>query len=138
LTKILEIAPDLSLSKDFENVYEILKNDISYAVSPEKDGCTTDVLLHRPNKTELFSFNEFNDAIIKTGYKEFGKTIISKDIGSDFIELKILKKKYISPKGEITTLDFPIENKDKYYMTFFTEKFESNEKTKLPIMAMVN
>ena len=44
-------------------------------------------------------------------------------MGTDQSELTIIEKKYISPEGELTTLDYPLEKKDKYYMTLFAEKF---------------
>lgn len=123
LTKTLEVAPELSLAKDFNGVYEVHKKGISYAVSPEEDGCTTDVMILTPEKKELFSFEDINKALLNAGYVETGEPVSRKDIGTDQSELTIIEKKYISPKGEITVLDFPLEKKDKYYMTLFAEKF---------------
>lgn len=123
LTKTLEVSPELSLAKDFNGVYEVHKHGISYAVSPEEDGCTTDVMIQTPEKQELFSFEDINKALISLGYVETGAPVSRKDIGTDQTELTIIEKKYISPKGEITVLDFPLEKKDKYYMTLFAEKF---------------
>jgi len=59
-----------------------------------------------------------------------------RDIGTDQSELTIIEKKYVSPKGEITVLDFPLEKKDKYYMTLFAEKFsEAKQQNKEKVMA---
>ncbi len=118
----LSKAPTLSLAKDFEGVYEVLISDVSFAVSPEEDGCTTDVML-QTNGKQLFSFEDINTALINSGYIETGKSVSRKDIGTDQSELTIIEKKYISPSGELTTLDFPLEKMDKYYMTLFAEKF---------------
>ena len=123
LKKDLDSAKELSLAKNFEGVYEILVGDISFAVSPEEDGCTTDVMIQK-NGIQIFTFEEMNNALINHGYKEAGKSVSRMDRGTDQSELTVLEKKYISPKGEITTLDFPLEKKDKYYMTLFTEKFK--------------
>jgi len=41
--------------------------------------------------------------------------------------VNVIEKKYISPDGYVTTLRVPIEEKDKFYMTLFTEKWP-NEK----------
>ena len=122
LKKNLETSPELKLAKNFDGVYEALVGNVSYAVSPEEDGCTTDVMLKSSGK-ELFTFEEINQALIKLGYVESGKSISRKDRGTDQSELLVIEKKYISPEGEVTTLDFPLEKKDKYYMTLFVEKF---------------
>ncbi len=118
----LEHAPTLSLAKDFEGVYEVLISDVSFAVSPEDDGCTTDVMVEKNGK-ELFSFEDMNKALLANGYKEASEPVSRKDMGIDQSELTIIEKKYISPEGELTTLDYPLEKKDKYYMTLFAEKF---------------
>ena len=123
LKKDLESAEELTLAKNFEGVYEVLVGDISFAVSPEEDGCTTDVMIQN-NGIQIFTFEEMDKALIKSGYKEASKSISRMDLGTDQSELSVLEKKYISPRGEITTLDFPLEKKDKYYMTLFTEKFK--------------
>ncbi len=125
LKKTLEVAPELSLAKDFNGVYEVHKHGISYAVSPEEDGCTTDVMIQTKDQKELFSFEDINKALINLGYVETGEPVSRKDIGTDQSELTIIEKKYISPKGEITVLDYPLEKKDKYYMTLFAEKFSA-------------
>jgi len=127
LVNELEKAPILKLAKDFEGVYEVLISDISFAVSPEEDGCTTDVMLQSDGK-QLFTFEDINKALISNGYIETGEPVSRKDIGTDQSELTIIEKKYISPTGELTTLDFPLENMDKYYMTLFAEKFTQASK----------
>lgn len=130
LKKTLEVAPELSLAKDFNGVYEVHKHGVSYAVSPEEDGCTTDVMIQNDDKQELFSFEDINKALIDLGYVETGAPVSRKDIGTDQSELTIIEKKYISPKGEITVLDYPLEKKDKYYMTLFAEKFSAAHQEK--------
>ena len=123
LQKSLDVAPELSPAKGFNGVYEVHVNGISFAVSPEEDGCTTDVMVQTTDNKELFTFEDINKALLKVGYVETGEPVSRKDLGTDQTELTIIEKKYISPKGEITTLDFPLEKKDKYYMTLFAEKF---------------
>lgn len=115
-------SPKLSLAKNFEGVYEVVVGKISFAVSPEEDGCTTDVMVQDGEK-QLFSFEDINKALIDSGYVETGDAVSRKDRGTDQTELTVIEKRYISPSGEITTLDFPLEKKDKYYMTLFAEKF---------------
>jgi len=134
LRKELEVDPTLQPAKDFEGVYEVLISDVSFAVSPEEDGCTTDVMLQSKGK-QLFTFDDINKALISSGYIETGEAISRKDIGTDQTELTIIEKKYISPTGELTTLDFPLEKMDKYYMTLFAEKFsQANKESKEQVL----
>ena len=130
----LQRAPKLKLAKDFEGVYEVLISNVSFAVSPEDDGCTTDVMLQVDGK-QLFTFEDINKALLASGYIETGKPVSLKDTGIDRSELTIIEKKYISPAGEVTTLDFPLEKMDKYYMTLFTEKFtEAKQESKEQVL----
>jgi len=113
----------LELAKDFSGVYEVFVDKVSFAISPEEDGCTTDVMVMTEPDKELFSFDEINTALIEGGYISTGDAKSRKDMGTDQSEVMVIQKKYISPQGELTTLDFPLNKKDKYYMTLFAEKF---------------
>jgi len=125
LKTALEKDANFTPAKGFDGVFETHVNDISFAVSPEDDGCTTDVMVKNENDSSpLFLFEDINKALLAKGYKETGKQSSRQDIGTDQSELTIIEKTYISPNGEITTLDFPLEKMDKYYMTLFAEKFK--------------
>lgn len=126
LMQTLKTASSLKPADNFEGVYEVTINKVSFAVSPEEDGCTTDVMLKGNNKL-LFTFEDINQALLKKGYIETGKLVSRTDLGIDQSELTIIEKKYISPSGEVTVLNFPLEKKDKYYMTLFAEKFSSEK-----------
>ena len=128
LMQTLKTASTLKPADNFEGVYEVTINKVSFAVSPEEDGCTTDVMLKGDNNL-LFTFEDINKALLRKGYIETGKLVSRTDLGIDQSELTIIEKKYISPSGEVTVLNFPLEKKDKYYMTLFAEKF-SREKQK--------
>ena len=97
-------------------------DNISFAVSPEDDGCTTDVMIKDKGKL-LFTFEDINSALLQQGYIETSEPESRTDLGIDQAKLTIIEKKYISPSGEVTILDFPLEKKDKYYMTLFAQKF---------------
>ena len=127
LKETLNGSPKLSPAKNFDGVYEVLIDKVSFAVSPEEDGCTTDVMVQLGGE-ELFSFEDINIALIESGYIETGEPVSRKDVGTDQTELTVIEKKYISPNGEVTTLDFPLEKKNKYYMTLFAEKFTEAKK----------
>ncbi len=118
-----------TLADGFDGVYETHINKISFAVSPETDGCTTDVMIkNRIAGGVMFNFEDINKALLSKGYKDTGKMSERKDVGTDQSEVTIIEKTYLSPKGEITTLDFPLDKQDKYYMTLFAEKFSKVKK----------
>ncbi len=128
LMQTLKTASSLKPADNFEGVYEVKINNVSFAVSPEEDGCTTDVMLKENNQL-LFTFEDINSELLKKGYIETGEVVSRQDLAIDQSRLTIIEKKYISPSGEVTVLNFPLEKKDKYYMTLFVEKF-SGEKLK--------
>lgn len=112
-------------AKGFIGVYETNIDGISYAVSPEVDGCTTDVLVKNKQTGEvLFSYDQMNQALQKVGYQEIGKESVRKDMGTDRQEVTILERTFLSPRGEETNLDFPSNGLDRYYMTLFVKKFD--------------
>ena len=129
-----------TLAQGFDGVYETHINQISFAISPETDGCTTDVMIkNRIAGGVMFDFEDINNALIAKGYKDTGKVSQRKDVGTDQSEVTIREKTYLSPKGEVTTLDFPLDKQDKYYMTLFAEKFsklnKSNSRASLKMAA---
>ena len=129
----LKVALDgdkrFKLAQGFEGVYETHINKVSFAISPETDGCTTDVMIkNRVAGGIMFDFEDINKALISKGYKDTGKVAKRKDVGTDQSEVTIMEKTYLSPKGEVTTLDYPLDKQDKYYMTLFAEKFSQVEK----------
>jgi hypothetical protein len=122
-----------TLAQGFDGVYETHINKISFAVSPETDGCTTDVMIkNRVAGGIMFNFDDINKALLAKGYKDTGKMSKRKDVGTDQSEVTIIEKTYLSPEGEVTTLDFPLDKQDKYYMTLFAEKFSKLEKESKP------
>lgn len=111
-------------SRDFDGIYEKTVSNVSYAVSPEEDGCTTDVKLKRVGTNQLhFSFNQLNSELLSKGYILKGDKSLRKEMGLDNEMLQVIEQKYISPHNTITTLLFPLEREDQYYMTFFADKY---------------
>lgn len=112
----------------FVGVFETKVDGISYAVSPEVDGCTTDVMVKNEVTGQvLFSYAEMNKALTSKGYQVVGNETTRKDVGSDRREVTILEKTFISPRGEVTNLDYPADRPDKYYMTLFAKKFAKDQ-----------
>ena len=131
LVKALETDERFHPAAGFNGVYETNIAGVSYAVSPEVDGCTTDVLVQDATTGELlFSYDEINKALVANGYQEVGTEGSRKDTGQNKQELTILEKTFVSPRNEVTNLDYPADHKDQYYMTLFVKKFEPVETVK--------
>ena len=124
LIAALEADQRFKPASGFVGVFETKVDGISYAVSPEIDGCTTDVMVKNEKTGKLlFSYADMNKALTGKGYQVVGNETRRKDVGSDRKEVTILEKTFISPKGETTNLDYPADRPSKYYMTLFAKKF---------------
>ena len=121
--KALSRNAEYKVLEAFDDVYEKKTSNVSYAVSPEESGCTTDIKLKATEKDTLyFSFQQLNDALLANGYKQRGEKNHSLEQGiNDDVMVKVMEQKYISPNKNITTLMFPLEKENQYYMTFFAE-----------------
>lgn len=125
LVSALELDSRFKPAAGFNGVFEANIAGVSYAVSPEVDGCTTDVLVQNTSTGQvLFSYDQINAALMKNGYSIVGEETSRKDVGRDQLEVTILEKTFVSPANEITNLDYPADRKDQYYMTLFAKKFE--------------
>jgi hypothetical protein len=124
LSNDLSKNADYKALDEFDGIYEKTVSNVSYAVSPEEDGCTTDLKLTVEGKGRLhFTFSQLNAELISKGYILKGKKNQRKEMGLDDKMLKVIEQKYISPNNAITTLLFPLEREDQYYMTFFADKY---------------
>jgi len=116
----------------FVGVFETKVDGISYAVSPEVDGCTTDVMVKNAQTGKLlFSYADMNRALGKKGYQVVGNETTRKDVGSDRKEVTILERTFVSPKGETTNLDYPADRPDQYFMTLFAKKFTTAKESSI-------
>ena len=110
--------------KDYDGIYEKVISNVSYAVSPEKDGCTTDLKLKASEQDKAyFGFDQFNQKLLSEGYTLKGKKNIHNEMGLDNEVLQVIEQKYISPSNTVTTLLFPLERESQYFMTFFSDKY---------------
>jgi len=111
------------LNPDYD-AYEILIDDIDYAVTPQSKDCTTDVLLRRSNGT-LFTL----DQIDKTLTQKFGLSSTGnrsfQDVALNNQNTVIQQKDYRDDVGYIYRLLYPSDNQDSYYMTFTIEWLDS-------------
>ena len=130
LTAALESDTRFKPAVGFDGVFETKVEGVSYAVSPEIDGCTTDVMVKNVETGKiLFTYAELNTALADKGYKTVGEETKRKDVGSDRNDVTIIEKKFVSPNGESTSLDYPADRPDQYYMTLFAKKFSKAEKS---------
>lgn len=129
LSSALDSDPGFELSENHEGIYEKLVADVSYAVSPEESGCTTDLKIKTASSPKpYFGFEEINTALLGNGYKVSGKKEIRTELGLDNKELKVAEQKYVSDNDKtVSTLIFPLEREDQYYMTLYVEKFEMQD-----------
>ncbi|MEE9304106.1 MAG: hypothetical protein V3U84_10005, partial [Thiotrichaceae bacterium] len=124
LTSALQDDPEFNESEVYDGIFEKSISSISYAVSPEESGCTTDLKIRASSKVKpFFGFEDINTALLSKGYKVTGKREVRTEIGLDNRELRVVEQHYES-NNTLSTLVFPLENEDQYYMTLFVEKFE--------------
>lgn len=116
----------MSPSKEYEGVYEVMLNGASYAVTPEDDGCTTDVLLKKSGSANpIITLDEIDTKLVSAGYKRNSERKKYYAPGLDGEELKVTDVEYITTNNERAVLSYPLEKTDNYYMTLWVEKFAS-------------
>ena len=122
LISVLKADERFKPAAGFVGVFEIQMQGISYAVSPEAHGCTTDVLVKSLKSDELlFTYSDINKALTNNGYEVVGKETTKKGDGKDKKEVTLLVRFFISPKGRITSLNYPDGRHDQYYTTLFAK-----------------
>lgn len=125
LVNALQNDPKFKTITSHDGIFEHVASNVSYAITPEEDGCTTDLKLkNKPSERSYFDFDEFNLALTKKGYLPQGEKRIIQEIGMNNKELRVIEQKYLSPNNLVSVLIFPIEQQDQYYMTFFAEKYQ--------------
>ncbi|CAA6800132.1 MAG: Unknown protein [uncultured Thiotrichaceae bacterium] len=124
LVNALHKDPQFKTIKSHEGIFEHVASNVSFAITPEEEGCTTDLKLkNKPAERSYFDFDEFNLALQEKGYRPRGEKRIIQEIGMNNKELRVIEQKYLSPNNVESVLVFPIEQQDQYYMTFFAETF---------------
>ncbi len=110
-------------SIDYKDVYETFFNDVSYAVTPESDGCTTDVMLKQKGKrSPLITLEEIDLALLSRGYIKVDEKVLYEE-GLNGIDEKITDLEYSTPSNERAVLSYPLENLENFYMTLWVVKF---------------
>ena len=111
------------LNPDYD-AYEILIGGIDYAITPQHNDCTTDVLLRHGEGT-LFTF----DQIDKMLTQKFNLTLVSsrsfQDVALNNKNTQIQQRDYRDVAGMDYRLLYPSDNQDSYYMTFTIDWLEN-------------
>jgi len=124
LIKALKKDPNLSISKDYDDVYESTIDKVSYGISAEEDGCTTDVLLKTElTKGALISLESIESSLTARGYKIIGERKTLYDKGWDGTKVKITDIEFMTDNQERAVLSYPLEKIDKFYMTLWVKKY---------------
>ena len=124
LIKALKNDPNLTISKDYDDVYESIVDKVSYGISAEENGCTTDVLLKTAfTKRALISLEAIESSLTARGYKRIGTKKTLYEEGWDGTKVKITDIEFMSNNQEHVVLSYPLEKTDKFYMTLWIEKY---------------
>ncbi len=134
LADALMRADNFKPSSNIAGIFETVVDQVSYAVSSEEAGCTTDLKIKAIGADRpYFDFEDLNKALISRGYKAAGERREMRQIGMDERFLQIVEMRYLSPGNTMTILAFPLEREDQYYMTLFAEKFGGSDEHVIPI-----
>jgi len=108
-----------TLNPDYD-AYEILIDGVDYAITPQTDDCTTDVLI-RQSKGVLFSLDQIDRLLIQ----RFKLTPVSsrsfQDVALNNQNTMIQQRDYRDNIGHGYRLLYPSDNQGSYYMTFTIE-----------------
>ena len=107
----------LRRNSEFLDAYEIVIDDIDYAVTPQQLDCTADVLV-RHRIGQLFSLADISNNLKSTfGLTEVG-TQYFQDVALNNRDTKIQQTDYTDRAGYKYRLLYPVNNQGSYYMTF--------------------
>lgn len=102
----------------FDGIYEKFFNEISYAVTPDENSCTVDVLLEYKSGKLLFSLDEVQAAIINKSDYLHQKSINTTEEGPNSEAVMTIESHFQNTnKTNDIILTYPTSNQDVFYMT---------------------
>lgn len=108
----------------YKDVFELMVDEISFAVSAEKDGCTTDVMPNDPKTGEVFfTLAQLTQVLQLAGYIENGGVGPHQKTITHGNALTVLGIDFITPTGDLMKVDYPENGLGRYYTTLFTKKW---------------
>jgi hypothetical protein len=124
LKAALKKNPSLAPLAGYFGVYELKLDDISFAISPEKKGCTTDVLPNNPKTGEVyFSLSQLTQVLESAGYSDTGGKESQQEKTVTGEEVTVIWRYFVSPTGDPMELAYPENGKGNYYTTLFSKKW---------------
>lgn len=118
-TRQLLQAGGFESTEEYEDVYEQYYDGLSYAVSPESEYCTVDVMLEYEKGKLLFTLEEVRDKIETIGRYKLAASV--EEYTDSYKSNKVLNiKQYYKKNGSsrnILELSYPIDHQDEYFMT---------------------
>lgn len=105
--------------EEHEDVFEQHYAGVSYAIAPDTESCTVDVMLARDEDKLLFSLDELIMEIEKmTGFKKY-QSIEATESGIKSETVKVIKTTYRKNGSANNTLEmvYPIEHQDEFFMS---------------------
>jgi len=106
-------------TEEHEDVFEQHYAGISYAIAPDTESCTVDVMLLLDGKKLLFSLDELIMEIEKmTGFKKY-QSIEATESGIKSDTVKVIKTTFRKNGSANNMLEmvYPIEHQDEFFMT---------------------
>jgi hypothetical protein len=105
--------------EEHEDVFEQHYAGVSYAIAPDTESCTVDVMLARDGNKLLFSLDELITEIEKmTGFKKYQSSEVTES-GIKSETVKVIKTTFRKSGSANNMLEmvYPIEHQDEFFMT---------------------
>jgi hypothetical protein len=103
--------------EDYEQTYVKYFSSVDYAVTLDKEVCTTDVLL-KPADSMLFTLDQINMSLVTGLSIKNRSSEIDYELSIDGKRTKVANRSYSDGSGNKYSLTFPLENFTAFYMTF--------------------
>jgi len=117
-------------TEEHEGVFEQYYAGISYAIAPDTESCTVDVMLALDGNRLLFTQNELIEEIGKIpGYRLY-QSIEATESGIKADTVKVIKTTFTQNDSSENRLElvYPVEHQDEYFMTLSYYYKDSREK----------
>ena len=111
------------INPDFD-AYEILIDEVDYAITPQFRDCTTDVLL-KHNQSTLFTLEQIDTLLTQRFKLNQVSSRSFQDVALNNQNTLIQQRDYKDSEGHRYRLLYPSDNQDSYYMTFTIEWLDS-------------
>ena len=116
--KNLVSSGGLRPAKEYEGVYEEYYEGLNYAVTPDPDNCTVDVLLEYQTGRLLFSLEAVKAEIVRATSYSLVKNLDKPEVVSGSKKIMTVESHFQQEKTDkIIVLTYPTSHQDEFYMT---------------------